>query len=86
MEMREFDAARYLKDADDCRFYLADMMENGTSEEIQQALATIARSEGGASANIDNATQLMLGDGVADFDSVLAVIKALGLQLTVKKK
>lgn len=86
MEMREFDAARYLNDAEDCRLYLDDMMKNGTAEDIQTALAVIARSKGGAQAKIDTATQHAFESGVADFAMVLAAIKALGLELTTAEK
>jgi probable addiction module antidote protein len=86
MEMREFDAANYLNDAEDCRLYLADMMKNGTAIEIQKALADIARAKGGAFVQVDSATQQAFASGTADFATVVEVITALGLRLKVTRK
>jgi probable addiction module antidote protein len=82
--MMEFDAARYLNDENDCRLYLNQALENGDPLEIQTALADIARAQC-TKANIDSAVQQALAQGAADFTTVIAVINALGMRLTVQE-
>lgn len=82
MEMMEFDASRYLRDEKECRLYLAEVMDGGTSAEIQKAIADVVRA---TKADIDKTVQEQLGSGTADFATILVVLGVLDLKLTVKK-
>jgi DNA-binding phage protein len=83
MEMIEFDASRYLRDENECRLYLADMMKDGSPVEIQKAIADVVRA---SKADVHAAVQEQLAGGTADFATVVLVLGVLGLSLTVKKK
>lgn len=83
----KFDAADYLKDADDIIAYLDTWFEDGSADEIKRALATVARSKG--ITDLARKTGLSreaiykaLGDeGNPTLSTLLAIVTALGLKL-----
>ncbi len=85
-----FDPADYIDNDEAAAFLLADAMESGHPGVILDALGAVARARG----MTDVATSAGLGreslykalrrDGSPKFDTVLKVVSALGLQLTVK--
>ena len=86
---KKWDAADYLKNADDIAAYLEAVIEDGDTKEILQALGIVARSAG--MTEIAKKTGLgreslykALGpDGNPSFATVNNVLKALNLKITV---
>ena len=89
VELKEWDSAEYLKTAEDIAYYLQAAFEDGAPALLAAALGNVARSEG--MTEIAKATGLtrarlykaLSADGNPEFATVLKVIKALGLKLTV---
>ena len=87
-----FDPADYLSSEDDIVDYLKIWMEDGSSQEIARAIGDIARSKGMA----DVAKKSGLGrqalynalseNGNPTLETLTAVLGALGLELTVRKR
>jgi len=89
VELREWDSAEYLKTPEAIAAYLEAAFEDGDPELIAVALGNVARSEG--MTEIAKATGLtraslykaLSAEGNPEFATVLKVIQALGLKLTV---
>lgn len=89
---KSFDPADYLSSEDDILEYLKIWMEDGTPSEIARALGDIARSKG----MTDIARSSGLGrqalyralseDGNPTLETLMGVLQALGLELTVQKR
>lgn len=91
IKIQEFDAARYLKNEKMMAAYLATILEDGSTEEFIQALNTVARAKG--------MTELAEKTGIGReslyktlssekprFDSIMKIINALGLNVSVTPK
>ncbi|OOF63847.1 addiction module antidote protein [Rodentibacter sp. Ppn85] len=91
IKIQEFDAARYLKNEKMVAAYLATVLEDGSTEEFIQALNTVARAKG--------MTELAEKTGIGReslyktlssekprFDSIMKIINALGLNVSVTPK
>jgi probable addiction module antidote protein len=84
-----WDTADHLRTAEDIAAYLEAAFEDGDPEVIANALGTIARSQG--MTEIARRTGLgrqslykaLSSDGHPEFATVLKVVQALGLKLTV---
>lgn len=84
-----WDTADHLQTAEDIAAYLEAAFEDGDPEVIANALGTIARSQG--MTEIARRTGLgrqslykaLSADGHPEFATVLKVVQALGLKLTV---
>lgn len=83
METMEFDASRYLRDEEECRLYLIEMMDGGTPGEIQKAIADVVNA---MKADVHSGYVEQLEEGIADFAIVVLVLRVLNLELIVKKK
>ena len=89
VELKEWDSAEYLKTSADIAAYLEAAFEDGDPALITIALGNVARSEG--MTEIAKATGLtraslykaLSAEGNPEFATVLKVIQALGLKLTV---
>ena len=89
---RPFDPAAYLDNDEAMAAYLDEALEMGDAAFIADALGVVARARG--MADIAKATGLgreslykgLSADGNPEFATILAVVKALGLQLTVTPK
>ena len=89
LETLPYDTADHLETAEDIAYYLEAVFEDGDPALITHALGVIARSEG--MTEIANATGLtraslykaLSAEGNPEFTTVLKVIQALGLKLTV---
>ncbi|OOF37841.1 addiction module antidote protein [Rodentibacter heidelbergensis] len=88
---REFDAARYLKNEKIMAAYLATVLEEGSTEEFIQALNTVARAKG--MSELAEKTGIgreslykTLSSEKPRFDSIIKIINALGLNVSVKPK
>ena len=89
VELKEWDSAEYLKTSADIAAYLEAAFEDSDPALITIALGNVARSEG--MTEIAKATGLtraslykaLSAEGNPEFATVLKVIQALGLKLTV---
>jgi probable addiction module antidote protein len=89
VELKRWDTADYLKTSKDIAAYLEAVFEDGDPALITHALGVIARSEG--MTEIAKATGLtraslykaLSADGNPEFATIIKVIQALGLKLTV---
>lgn len=92
IETRPYDAARYLRDKDDCTAYLQTVIDHADGddrlilaaiEEVARAqnMSQLARDAGLTRAGLYKA---LSGDGRPSFATVARVLRALGLQLTTK--
>ncbi|MCT2398122.1 addiction module antidote protein [Novosphingobium mangrovi (ex Huang et al. 2023)] len=91
METRPFEPANYLETEEDILYYLEAAMEGNDPRHIASALGDVARSKGMS----EIARKSGLGrqalynalseNGNPTLDTLMAVLNALGLQLTVRK-
>lgn len=89
VELKEWDTADYLTTKEAIAAYLEAVFEDGDAALITHALGVIARSEG--MTEVAKATGLtraslykaLSADGHPEFATVLKVIQALGLKMTV---
>lgn len=85
-----FDAAEYLETAEDIAAYLGAAAEHGDAQDISRALGTVARSRGmSALARETGITReglykALSGDGNPSLDTVLRIVKALGVEMSFK--
>ena len=92
MELRPFDPARYLQTEEDILFYLEAAMEGNDAKHIASALGDVARSKGMS----EIARKSGLGrqalysalseNGNPTLETLVAVLGALGLELTIQKR
>lgn len=92
MELRPFDPANYLDTEEDILYYLEAAMEGGDPKHIARALGNVARSKGMS----EIARKAGLGrqalysalseNGNPTLETLVAVLGALGLELTVQKR
>lgn len=89
IETKPFEAADYLKTPGQVAAYLEAWLEDGTPEEIRNALRTVARSRGMAAVARDaqlsrEALYKALGDnGNPTLDTLVKVAKALGMRISL---
>jgi probable addiction module antidote protein len=90
IETTAFDSADYLNSAEDIAAYLDSYLEDGTPEELREALGTVARSHGISdlsrrSGVSRNGIYKALGeDGNPSFETIRSILAAMGLRLTVE--
>lgn len=92
METKPFDPANYLQTEEDILYYLEAAMEGNDPKHIASALGDVARSKGMS----DIAREAGVGrqalykslseDGNPTLETLVGVLAALGLQLTVQKR
>ena len=92
LETKPFDVADYLETPDDVALYLEEAFKDGDQQLIVKALGDVARSRG----MTEIARQTGLGreslykalgpTGNPEFGTVLRVLKALGLRLSVERE
>ena len=89
-ELPTFDPAHYLRDASDIAAYLTQVIEEGDTSELAQALGIAARARG--MAKVAEATGMgreslykaLRADASPRFDTIAKVCKALGVRLVVQ--
>jgi probable addiction module antidote protein len=92
VETRPFDPANYLKTEEDIFYYLEAAMEGNDPKHIARALGDVARSKG--MTEIAKKTGLgrqalytaLSENGNPTLETLMSVLSALGLELTVQKK
>jgi probable addiction module antidote protein len=88
-QTKPWDPAEILQSPADIAAYLDSYLEDGSSEELRRALNTVARSHGMSALSRETgisreALYKALGaDGNPTLDTLLRIIRALGLRLTV---
>ena len=92
MELRPFDPANYLKSEEDVFYYLEAAMEGNDPKHIARAIGDVARSKG----MTEIAKKSGLGrqalynalseNGNPTLETLVAVLNALGLELSVQKR
>ena len=89
VELTKWDSADHLKTKEDVAAYLEAVFEDGDSELITHALGVVARAEGmtevAKQTGLTRASlyKALSGDGNPEFSTVLKVVHALGLKMTV---
>lgn len=93
IETRPFDAADYLDSAADQADLLTDAVDSGDPKYIAYALGAVARARGGigklareAGLNRQALHRALSEDGNPTLDTVLKVLKALGLHMRIEEK
>lgn len=92
MEMRPFDPANYLQTEEDILYYLEAAMEGNDPKHIASALGDVARSKGMSEiARKSGLGRQALYNALSDngnptLETLMAVLDALGLQLSVQPK
>ena len=82
-----FDAAEYLESAEDVAHYLTEAFETGDASFIAHAIGTVARAHGMAAIakqsglSRENLYRALSPDGHPEFETVMKVLQALGVQL-----
>jgi probable addiction module antidote protein len=85
-----FDAAAFLDDADSQADYLSDALATGDAAAVAHALGVLARAQGmtgiarEAGVQRENLYRALSTTGHPQFETVMGVIRAMGLQLIVK--
>jgi probable addiction module antidote protein len=89
LAIRNYDSADYLRTPEDIAAYLEAAFEDGDPAVITHALGVVARAEGMAEvarrAGLTRASlyKALSEDGHPEFETVLKVLKALGLKMRV---
>ncbi|MGE0668995.1 MAG: addiction module antidote protein [Sphingomonadales bacterium] len=89
LETTRYDTAAHLKTREDIAAYLEAVFEDGDPALITHALGVIARAEGmtdvAKQAGLTRASlyKALSADGHPEFATVLKVVQALGLKMTV---
>ena len=92
VKLRPFDPARHIENEEDIFYYLEAAMEGNDPKHIARALGDVARSKG--MTEIAKKTGLgrqalytaLSENGNPTLETLMAVLGALGLELTVQKK
>jgi probable addiction module antidote protein len=85
-----FDSADYLNSAEAIAAYLDAWLEDGTPEELRNALATVARSHGisdlarRSGVSRPDIYKALGEDGNPSFETIRSILGAMGLRLTVE--
>lgn len=89
-ELPVFDPARYLRDDEDIAAYLTQIIEEGDSGELANALGVAARARGmaqiakAAGIGRESLYKALRPDANPRFDTIAKVCKALGVRLVVQ--
>lgn len=89
-ELPTFEVSNYLRDDEEMALYLSAMLEDGTPAEIAGALGDIAKARGMSKLAQDTGLSReslykgLSGERVPSADTLLRVIRGLGMKLTVQ--
>ena len=89
LKTTQFDAAEYLDTPEAQREFLRESFESGDPAEIQEAIGIVARARGmtqiakDAGVGRESLYKALNAQGHPEFETVLRVVRALGLNLTV---
>lgn len=86
---RKFDASKYLTDDESIRDYLAIALEDGDTKTIQLVLRDIAKAQGMSelarktNLNRESLYKSLSAEGNPSFASIMKIMEALGLKVTL---
>jgi probable addiction module antidote protein len=89
---RPYDSAEHLESPEAIAAYLSEALETGDSSFVAHAIGTAARARGmsdiarDAGVSRENLYRSLSGDTKPEFDTIMRVLDALGVQLSVKPK
>ena len=90
IKLHDWDASRFLQDKEDIKYYLKTVFEDGTSEEIAEALGNVAKAVGAmnkiaksAKVNNNSLYRSLSKNGTPYFKTINNVINSLGYKLTI---
>lgn len=89
IDLSQWDVVEHLKTEEDMQAYLDACVEEGDSALIAAALGDIARARGmsrlarDAGLARESLYKALSGEGNPEFSTILKVVKALGLKLTI---
>ena len=89
IKLKPFDPAKYLNDDDAIAAYIEEAIEIGDPAFIADALGVVARAKGmaqiakDAGLSRESLYKALSADGNPEFGTILKVMKALGLRLSV---
>ena len=89
---RRYDSAEYLDSPEGLAEYLSDALETNDAAFIAQAIGTAARARGmsdiarDAGVSRENLYRALSGDTKPEFETIVRVLAALGVQLAAKPK
>jgi probable addiction module antidote protein len=92
LKTRPFDAAEYLDDDETIHAYIEAALETSDPGFIAQALGTVARARGmtqiakDAGLSRESLYKALGAEGNPEFGTVLKVLQALGLKLSIQSK
>jgi probable addiction module antidote protein len=92
MATRAFDSVEYLDSPEALAEYLSEAFESADSAFIAHAIGTAARSRGmtdiarEAGVSRENLYRSLSGEAKPEFDTIIRVLTALGVQLAAKPK
>jgi probable addiction module antidote protein len=87
---RPYDSAEYLTDDESIAAYIEDVLESGDSTLVSHALGVVARAKGmaqiarEAGVSREHLYRALSSEGNPEFGTVLKVLTALGLRLSVE--
>jgi probable addiction module antidote protein len=87
---RPYDSANYLTDDESIAAYIEDVLESGDSALVSHALGVVARAKGmaqiarEAGVSREHLYRALSSEGNPEFSTVLKVLTALGLRLSVE--
>lgn len=90
IETSAFDSSDYLNSAEAIAAYLDTYLEDGTPEELRNALATVARSKGisnlarRSGVSRSGIYKALGQDGNPSFETIRSILSAMGLRLSVE--
>ncbi|MBK5959672.1 putative addiction module antidote protein [Rhodoplanes elegans] len=91
-ELRKFDAAEFLDTQEDVTAFLAEAFETGDASFIAKAIGTVVRARGTTEVaretglSRENLYRALSGETRVEFDTVMRVLGALGLELEPKQR
>ena len=90
IKLHDWDTSKFLKDNEDIKYYLKAVFEDGTAEEIAEALGNVAKAVGAmnkisktAKVNNDSLYRSLSKNGTPYFKTINKVINSLGYKLTI---
>ena len=90
MKFSQFDAAEYLEDEETIAFYLNDALESGDTQQLLQALQTVAKARGMSQLAKDTGLgreslyKTLSGKTKPRFETIYKISKAMGVDIQFK--
>lgn len=90
MKTAKYESSDYLKSQEDIFYYIDAALEDGNSKVLLEALRNVAKAKGGIGSlaketglNRESLYKTLSNDGNPKYETLTAIIKALGFRLSV---